>query len=115
MVVDWLMPQDTPVQLIDTYEISFAKRGLGSDKSQWTWNVVNGCGSDGRTTCDLDMKKVIAGDYGLINGGNPIFEEGDLIYARVIAVGTCPDEFGLPSRSAEAAYDHSPVELRTGA
>jgi hypothetical protein len=112
MVVDWLMPQDTPIQLIDSYEISFAKRGAG-EKSNWTWHVVNVCGNDGRTTCDLDMKKVINGDYGL-GGNSPIFREGDEVFARVIAVGTC-EENGVAKRSLEAAYDHSPVVLRTGA
>jgi hypothetical protein len=116
MVVDWLMPQDTPIQLIDTYEIAFAKRGAGSDKSLWQWNVVSGCGTDGRTTCDLDMKRVIAGDYGLSSGGNPIFVEGDEVFARVTAIGTCVNEdTGLPKRSVDSAYDNSPVLLRTGA
>jgi hypothetical protein len=59
------------------------------------------------------MKKVINGDYGL-GGNSPIFREGDEVFARVIAVGTC-EENGVAKRSLEAAYDHSPVVLRTGA
>jgi len=65
MVVDWLMPQDTPNSLIHSYRIDFAVAGNSNDRTTWDWKEVATCGTDGRTTCELDMKKVIAGDYGL--------------------------------------------------
>jgi len=114
MKVDWLMPHDTPNSLIDSYRIEFAKRSTG-DRSTWDWYTVNTCGNDRITTCSLDMKRVLNGDYGLSNAGVPIFSENDEVYARTTAIGTCKDNNGNAKESAEPAYDHTPVILRAGA
>ena len=66
------MPHDTPNSLIDSYEIEFAKESSGT-KDTWDWYTVDTCGNDRTTTCKLDMKKVLAGDYNLQNGGNAVF------------------------------------------
>jgi hypothetical protein len=61
MKVDWLMPQDTPQSLISNYRIELAVDPLersyltDTDKEALTWRVVDGCGDDLRTTCNLDM------------------------------------------------------------
>jgi len=46
--------------------------------------------------------------------GNAYFLEGDEVYARTTAIGTCTDEFNVYLRSAPA-YDETPVTLRAGA
>lgn len=114
MKVDWLMPFDTPNNLIESYRIDFALAGTGA-KNTWAWKTVESttCGGTGRTTCELDMKKVIAGDYGLkTTAGIPFFAEGDEIYARTTAIGVCFESNGIDKKeSAEAAYDNTPVKL----
>jgi len=58
------------------------------------------------------MKKVLLGDYGLTNGGNPVFNAGDKVYARTTAVKSCD---GVNDLLSPAAYDNTPVILRAGA
>jgi len=115
MVVDWLMPQDTPNSLIHSYRIDLAKAGASSDKSTWTWYTVSTCGTDSRTTCNLEMMRVINGDYGLSANGNSVFNEGDEVYARTTAIGTCMNDQNQRKESIRPAYDHTPVVLRNGA
>lgn len=115
MKVDWLMPYDTPNNLIKSYRIELAKAVADTQLEDLIWHEVEEsvCGGTGRTTCELDMKFVIAGDYGLKDAGAAYFEEGDEIYARTTAIGRCwtDDTETVRKESASKAYDNTPVKL----